>query len=797
MPSACFRMEFESIMETKANKGVAAQSSDVALDVLAILRRRVQWIVLSGVVAAAAAVAYFTLLPPRFESRAEVLLMRNDSGSMAAGVPGATTNVDVSGELIANHMKIIQSKRVIENALMKQNLMELPSIMEQIGVDETATDYIRKNLYVTSGGGGAAREAHVLNVALRHTLPDESKTLLEALLTEYESFVKETFQDINSEALKLMGDARVELEAEIADLDRQYSEFRMNAPLLSSETGGRDVYTARYEELAAESSRLALQIDEATGRLNLVKESMAKLATEGDVGGLSKLSLIDEKNATRLGILVTVERGKAESATFQAAQPERVAGANAEYSTLLNLKTRLKQLEKEYGAANPETVLVKEQIAEMEKFIRDRAKELVVTEQIDLTPDDVMNAYVRMLTNDLEALTRQAKDVSEQLIVAEEEAKSLVALEIENEGLIRARVRREDLYNTVIDRLRNINMQQDNAPIINEIIEQPEIGEKVEPNLPIALAVFLLTGLTLSGTSILIAELRDRSVHAPEQLEEIFSCPILGHVANFEHDADLKKTIRKIAAAGSQYDGSLWVHHVPGSKASEGFRALRTQTMFAVAGKNKLVAVTSASQGAGKSTLVSNLATSIAGSGRSVLLIDCDMRRPRVHQIFGIENLQGVSDLIESADHDPEDFIVESGIDGLSLLPSGAPHENPAELLARKSFANLLESLRNKFDYVLLDCPPILPVADPAIVAPLCDGVLFVATIDSESKPKSARCQQILAGVNANVIGVIVNRADDARAHYGYARYGYESSESSDYYGAVYAAPDRPVGSAK
>jgi polysaccharide biosynthesis transport protein len=707
--------------------------------------------------------------------------------------------VDVSTELIANHMKVIQSKRVIESALEKSGLAELPSIVSQLDPFETPADYVRSNLYVTSGGGGAAREAHVLNIAFRHTVPEECKTITEALLSEYENFIKETFQDINSEALKLMGDARTELEAEIADLDRQYSEFRMNAPLLGSETGGRDVYTARYEELAAESSRLAMHIDEAAGRLKLVKESLARLQAEGDVGGLSKLSLIDEKNATRLGILVTVERGKAESATFQASQPERVAGANAEYSTLLNLKARLKQLEKEYGANNPETVLVKEQIAEMEKFIRERAKDLVVTESIDLTPDDVMNAYVRMLTNDLEALQRQAEDIKEQLIVAEEEAKSLVALEIENEGLIRARVRREDLYNTVIDRLRNINMQQEgNAPVINEIIEQPEIGEKVEPNLPIALAIFLLTGLTLAGSSIFVAELRDRSVHAPEQLEEIFDCKILGHVANFENDAEMRRSIRKSRSQGSPYDSSLWVHHAPGSKASEGFRALRTQTMFAVAGKNKTIAVTSASQGAGKSTLIANLAISVAGSGRTVLLIDCDLRRPRISGLFGITSPSGVSDLLTSFESDPDEFIVDSGIPGLSVMPSGTPNENPAELLARAEFSHMLESLRGKFDYIFVDCPPILPVADPAIIAPLCDGVLFIATIDRESKPKSERSEKILSGVDAEVIGIVVNRADDARAQYGYARYGYESSEDSDYYRSdYYVKPNPPTVSAK
>lgn len=761
-------------------KNVEPLTSEAGFSLMPIIKRRLPLLMLGGLLGVAGATAYYLLMPPKYESRTEIMVMQSDAASMAS-LDKSASQTDVSEELLATHMKIVQSKKVINDALANHGLLELPSLLDQLGETGGVVDYVRDNLYVTSGGSGAAKEAHVLNISFVHTSPEDAQTVSAALIEEYEKYVKAKFQDINSKAVELIDKARIELEEEIAELDQEYSEFRMNTPLLTGSTAGGDIHTLRYEELANQASMLTSEIDESEGRLSLVKESLALISkSDNNFHGLDKLALIDERNATRLGILVSVERGQAESAAFQALQPERAAGAQTEYNSLLEKKSKLNQLRKDLGAQHPDVRMLQNQVSEMEDFLRNRADQLSVTEEAQLTPDDIMDAYVHMLENDLAALRKRLEYTNDQMKIAEEEAKKLIDLQIENEDLARSRLRKEDLYGATVERIRTLNMQNDSSSLVLEKLEEPGLGEKVQPNIPVALAIFVLTSLVVGGGSTLLAEYRDRSVHEPEELEKIFNAAIIGHVPNFDRDQHASKAIRQAKRKKDLIDPYLLAHHAPGSRASEGFRAMRTQTVFALGGNHKVLCVTSGTEGAGKSTMVSNLAVSLGSSGKSVLLIDCDLRRPRQAKIFGIENDKGLVDVV-SGDLAPSD-VVQEVTSGLSLMPSGRLPDNPAEILASVGFKNLIEGLREKYDYIMLDCPPVLPVADPTILAPMADGVLVVATIGHESKPQSERTSRVLASVGAKVIGVIVNRVDEASTRYGYNAYGYESTKQNPYY---------------
>jgi polysaccharide biosynthesis transport protein len=763
-----------------AKKKKTPLSKDANLQLVPIIRRRLSLLFLGGLLGAVAGAGYFLLSIPKYESKAEIIVMQNDSNTKAS-LDHSATQTNVSEELLATHLKIVQSKKVINDALEKHGLMELPSLLAELGETEGVSDYVRENLYVTTGGKGSARDAHVLNIAFRHTSQEDAQTVTIALIDEYQNYVKSKFQDINSKAVDLINKARIELEEEINELDEEYAEFRMNSPLLSGKNAGGDIYTVRYEELANQASSITMQIDEAKGRLDLVKSTLEQSKQSGTSHGLEKLALIDDRNASRLGILVTVERGKAESVAFQASQPERMAGAQAEYSSLLEKRAKLKRLSSEVGSRHPERRNLEEQIREMEEFLKTRSDLLVVDDDIQLNPDDIMDAYLKMLDNDLTALRNQLADVEKQMAIAEEEAKKLIALEIENEDLSRTRLRKEDLYSAAVDRLRSLNMQSDSSALILDVLEQPDLGKMVQPNLPVAAAICLLTALVFGGGSAAFAEYRDRSIHSPEELERIYSSSIIGHVPNFDKDSHAKKSILKAKQENAVFDPYLLAHHAPGSRASEGFRAMRTQAVFALGGTHKILCVTSGIEGAGKSTMASNLAVSLASSGHKVLLVDCDMRRPRIAKIFGLDNSRGLTTVL-GGELDPTEAAIGGLVPNLWVMPSGKLPQNPAELLASDEFKNLIESLREKFDYIMLDCPPVLPVADPSIVAPLTDGVLVVSTIGHESKPQSERTSRILASVGSRVVGLIVNRVDEASSRYGYNAYGYESVKDNPYY---------------
>ena len=752
-----------------------AESGDFSIDLLSILSRRVGLIVLGGLIGCAVGACYFIFLPPSYESKAQILLMNNDSGAIASSMQNGES---ISEDLLATHMSLMQSKRIVGEALKTAELEEVPSIIEKLSEDKTATDYVIDNLYVTRGGSGSSRGARVLSLAFRHSEPEVCQQVVSAIIGQYRKFVESKFKDVNQEAVRLINTARLDLENEIGELSVKYRDFKSNAPIMSSTSGGPNIFAQRYEELSAELSQLQLNVDESRGRLELVRENLATF--DGANGRqLEKLALIDAKNAERLGIIVTVESGEAQTAQFQALQPQRMGAATAQYSSLLALKAQLKQATEEYGANHPQVKTFETQLKEMEEFFTSRESNLGVEPgQKPITPDDVMAAYVSLLDNDVLALEKRKKDLLNQISEAELAAKALVSVELEDEALVRELDRHEVLYNSVVERLRDINMQQDSSALIQEEIAAPEIGEKVSPKGSITAAIAMLTSLLTAGATILVAELRDEKIRSADDLESIYQARVLGQIPDFDANVDSRRQMRKSARSKSSFSPQLFTYHEPQSRISEVFRGMRTQLLFDLSGTNRLIAVTSPNQGDGKSTVTANLAISLAKTSKTVLLIDGDMRRPSVHKLFGKTNKFGLAELLQGKGG-LADALIETECANLTLLLTGSLPSDPAELLSLKRFSDLLDAMRQKFDYVIIDCPPLLPVADPAIVAPLVDRVIVVTSIGSKGLPEAEQCHRILDSVNAQVAGVVINRSGLPGAGYRYSEYEYMSTESA------------------
>lgn len=759
------------------SKSSSKESAEFSIDLLAVLGRRWGLIVSSCVLGLAVGAAYFLLLPPKYESRSQILLMQDEAVSMANN--GAVGDSSPSEDLLATHMSVIQSKRLVREALEQAELLELPSIVAQLGEEGAPEAYVIDNLYVTRGGEGAARDARILTIAFRHGVPEDSQVINQALVDHYQAFVKEKFnKDTGDETVNLINKARTDIKAELDMLAEEYKQFRKGAPLLASTDQGANIHAIRYEELASEISALQTEIDDGTARLKLVDVGLKSL--EGSDGPeLQKLALIDQINAERLGILVMVERGEAQTASFQALQPERMAGAQVEYSSLLGLKAELTQAMADYGPKHPEVVALQSQVDQMVDFIKGREEILGVgDDEVPLTPDDIMAAYVSLLKNDLLALKQRKSDLGKQQTVAESAARELLELEFEDEQYQSELLRQEDLYASVIERIKDINLNQGVSPLIQEVVEEATIGEKVSPNAPIAAAISMLTAMLLAGSSVLVAELSDKTLRSSEDVEEVYGAQVLSSVPDFAKDAETRLAMRRIAKTNPDLDPTLITYHDSNSRISEVFRGVRTQLLFQMSGEKRIFMVTSPSQGEGKSTTGANLAISLAGTGKSVLLVDCDLRRPRVNKLFSREQQPGLSDILTGSVQLGE-VIHPSPIESLQLLTAGTDVDNPAELLARPEFANLIKELRDQFDIVMIDCPPLLPVADPAIVAGHVDGVILVTSLGADAYPKAKRASEILESTGAEVLGVIVNKTGTKGIGYGEDEYGYSAQYSS------------------
>ena len=207
------------------------------------------------------------------------------------------------------------------------------------------------------------------------------------------------------------------------------------------------------------------------------------------------------------------------------------------------------------------------------------------------------------------------------------------------------------------------------------------------------------------------------------------------------------------------------------SPVAEAYRTIRTNIQFSQTEKElRTIVLTSATPNEGKSTTISNLAVVMAQAGHKVVVMDCDFRNPTQHKLFKLHN-KGLSNSIATGS-DVMEVMQESGIENLCVLTSGPVAPNPSELLASERMNAVLEKLKEQFDYVLVDAPPIMPVTDAAVIAGKVDGVILLIEAGSVSPNVAKEAKARMEQGGGHILGVVLNKVDVASRHYGYG-YGY------------------------
>lgn len=197
----------------------------------------------------------------------------------------------------------------------------------------------------------------------------------------------------------------------------------------------------------------------------------------------------------------------------------------------------------------------------------------------------------------------------------------------------------------------------------------------------------------------------------------------------------------------------------PSSVISEQFKTIRTNIQFSIFDKEmKSIAVTSDMVGAGKSTVAANLAVTFSMQGKKVVLVDSDLRKPTIHRFFGLSNRDGLTTILTNRLIRLCNMIHHTDVDNLFVLTSGIIPPNPSELLASSRMDELLVELEKEFDLIIFDLPPVVAVTDAQIMASKVDGTIFVIRKENSTKDKIMESKLLLQRVNANVIGVVLNR---------------------------------------
>jgi polysaccharide biosynthesis transport protein len=350
------------------------------------------------------------------------------------------------------------------------------------------------------------------------------------------------------------------------------------------------------------------------------------------------------------------------------------------------------------------------------------------------------------------------------------------------------------LFDATVDKLRDINLAAGYGGLINETLEYPETGKNVWPKLSMIMALSTLLGLCLGGGISVLYEVQNGKLRTAQEIERLAAQSVMGQVPSLSCLSN-SKYLKLVRESGSNIDRSICTVHDSLSQESEVFRGLRTVLFFKLAElKTKTFAVTSANAGDGKSTISGNIAVSIAQSGRKVLLIECDLRKPSVAGLFASVNVPGLSEVLARAAR-IEDAIHGCEVDNLDILSAGEMRDNPAELLASHEFKILIDKVEAHYDFVILDCPPVLAVADPCIISSVAGAMVVVAKLNQFSRVELRRTMEMLDEVQASVVGIVVNNSvleveglpgKQNRHMIGYG-YGPAGSKAAGYYRSVTA----------
>ncbi len=240
----------------------------------------------------------------------------------------------------------------------------------------------------------------------------------------------------------------------------------------------------------------------------------------------------------------------------------------------------------------------------------------------------------------------------------------------------------------------------------------------------------------------------------------------------------LANYVQNIFGGGKMAELNIVTVKHPKSPVSEAYRTLRTNIQFSSFDKRvRIIVITSPGPGEGKTTTSANMSVTTAQGGNKTLLIDCDMRNPKEHKLFGLSNKIGLSNVLVG-EVSFEDAVNETDIENLHILTSGTRPPNPAELLASDKMKKFLEELKLKFEYIIIDTPPIIMVTDAQVLAQYADGCLLVISSGEADKDAAIKAKELLERVNAKILGVVLNKLDTSSKGYNGYYYHYYYGEA-------------------
>jgi capsular exopolysaccharide synthesis family protein len=346
-----------------------------------------------------------------------------------------------------------------------------------------------------------------------------------------------------------------------------------------------------------------------------------------------------------------------------------------------------------------------------------------------------------------------------------------------------------ELYQGLLQRMKEAQVSAGlNATNIRVVDTAVVPKSPVKPRVYLNLGLGVFLGLALGIGLAFFQEYLDKTLKTADDVERLVRLPSLGILPKFTLNGHHHEEEEGLVPVHPNGNGHLApaIQNTP--EVAEAFRSLRTSILLSASPVPKLLLITSALPSEGKTTTAVNLGAVLASLNTKVVIVDCDMRRPALHRSAGVENKPGFVQCLTGHVDLKDAILPVPGVPYLNAIPCGPIPPNPAEVLSSHMTGELLRRLRSEFEFVLVDSPPILSVADSRILATLTDAAILVTRAHSTSYDVVRRARSLLYGANARILGVALNDVDLRRdgdgymsGNYGYG-YGYGYGSNPDHY---------------
>ncbi len=681
------------------------QSGNQTPDLLAMIWRW-KWLpVLGTLLGLAVGLLVWVQMPPQFLAVARIQVVTPRGNDLPF------TSLDDGNGLVtgrSDDVVILQTSAVLKQAIEIGRLDSNPKLADKRS-DELMT-WLRNKKRLTVRPGTKEAITSIVDVMFRCDDAELAAEVVASIVTGYERFIGREADLLSRDVLEKLAKFKEEYDTRATNTRNEYLRLNKSTTLIRSGDEFKDLDTESLLAANKKLSELESKVRAYMAAIAMAEQQMGRDPKSAEMI-LSHLARVTQ-DPLLLRDNPLAQKKQVDDYLNKESQSIRL---RMEYLDPLVDKQRA--LLGRYGEGHPQvlelTARIEGWVSRIKSMEEDEVKVRMEKENTikgmnldNIAPEERLSIVLGSMNQELRSLRQEEETLAKQAFEFQKKSKE------QQDLIVQLDVIREEM-NSISDSAKELKQALDRLNVgtgygskMMKRLEIPTQGFADGPSLWKYLLLSGFAGACLFTCLAYLLELADRSYRGPEEIAADLGVPILGHIQ--------MSTLSRKDRKDEKIDLSMVTFHKAKSTASEAYRGVRTSIYFGnQAGSIKVIQITSPVPGDGKSTVAANLAISMAQSGRRTLLLDCDMRRPRLAKLVGVRDDIGLTNIL-AGKLKLEEALQTTAIANMDILTCGRRPGNPAELLLSDNFVDVVNALRDQYDYIIMDTPPILAVSDPA-----------------------------------------------------------------------------------